>query len=82
MDECFGGKRTVYPRDLTVGSDYEGLSGRPDCMAQRHPEAEARLLKKWICMRCSATHRGRKPRVCRKCGYTGLRMKAAERRKT
>ncbi|DAC36732.1 MAG: 50S ribosomal protein L40e [Euryarchaeota archaeon] len=51
-------------------------------MAQRHPEAEARLLKKWICMRCSATHRGRKPRSCRKCGYTGMRIKAAERRKT
>ncbi|HIC50162.1 MAG: 50S ribosomal protein L40e [Candidatus Thalassarchaeum betae] len=51
-------------------------------MAQRHPEAEARLLKKWICMRCSATHRGRKPKVCRKCGYTGLRHKAIERRKT
>ncbi|MBR17843.1 MAG: 50S ribosomal protein L40e [Euryarchaeota archaeon] len=50
-------------------------------MAQRHPEAEARLLKKWICMSCSATHRGSKPRSCRKCGYTGLRKKAAERRK-
>ncbi|DAC67399.1 TPA: 50S ribosomal protein L40e [Candidatus Thalassarchaeaceae archaeon] len=50
-------------------------------MAQRFPEAEARLLKKWICMKCSATHRGTKVRVCRKCGYTGLRLKASERRK-
>ncbi len=49
-------------------------------MAQRHPEAEARLLKKWICMRCSATHRGSKPKSCRKCGYIGLRKKAAEKR--
>ena len=55
-------------------------------MAQRHPEAEARLLIKWICMNCSATHRAhggiKPPRSCRKCGYTGLRKKAAERRKT
>ncbi|DAC40641.1 MAG TPA: 50S ribosomal protein L40e [Candidatus Poseidoniales archaeon] len=50
-------------------------------MAQRFPEAEGRLLHKWICMKCSATHRGvKKPRVCRKCGYTGLRKKAVERR--
>ena len=66
--------------DFQVGSDYQWPVGRPVCMAQRHPEAEARLLKKWICMRCSATHRGRKPRSCRKCGYTGMRTKAAERR--
>ena len=35
-------------------------------MAQRHSVAEARLLQKWICMKCSATHRGTKPRACRK----------------
>ena len=29
-------------------------------MAQRHAVAEARLLKKWVCMKCSATHRGTK----------------------
>ena len=51
-------------------------------MAQRHPVAEARLLKKWICMKCSATHRGSKPASCRKCGYKKFRPKAAERRKT
>ncbi|MDC0851485.1 50S ribosomal protein L40e [Euryarchaeota archaeon] len=51
-------------------------------MAQRHSVAEARLLKKWICMKCSATHRGSKPRCCRKCKYTNLRMKASERRST
>ena len=47
-------------------------------MAQRHAVAEARLLKKWICMKCSATHRGTKaPRACRKCGYKNFRQKAA-----
>ena len=51
-------------------------------MAQRHAVAEARLLKKWICMKCSATHRGSKPGSCRKCGYKNFRPKAAERRKT
>ena len=51
-------------------------------MAQRHSVAEARRLKKWICMKCAATHRGSKPRACRKCGYTNLRPKAAERRST
>ncbi len=55
-------------------------------MAQRHPEAEARLLVKWVCMKCSATvraHGGVKPpKSCRKCGYTGFRKKAAERRTT
>lgn len=65
-----------------MGSGYEGPVSRRVSMAQRHPEAEARLLKKWICMRCSATHRGSKPKACRKCGYTGLRKKAAEKRST
>ena len=65
-----------------VGSDYEWPAGRPGCMAQRHPEAERRLLDKWICMKGSATHRGSKPRAGRKGGYTGFRKKAAERRKT
>ena len=51
-------------------------------MAQRHAVAEARLLKKWICMKCSATHRGSKPGSCRKCGYKNFRPKAAERRKS
>lgn len=52
-------------------------------MAQRHGVAEARLLNKWICMKCSATHRGTKaPGSCRKCGYKNFRQKAAERRKT
>ena len=51
-------------------------------MAQRHAVAEARLLKKWICMKCSATHRGRKPSSCRKSGYKKFRLKAAERRNT
>ena len=55
-------------------------------MAQRHPEAEKRLLQQWGCMNCSATNRAhnniKPPKSCRKCGYTGLRKKAAERRKT
>ncbi|MDP7003000.1 MAG: hypothetical protein QF911_05495 [Candidatus Thalassarchaeaceae archaeon] len=54
-------------------------------MAQRHPVAEDRLLKKWICMNCSATHRAhggiKPPNSCRKCGYARLRKKASERRK-
>ena len=73
--------RVTFRGRFVLGMDYEGVSGRRACMAQRFPEAEARLLKKWICMKCSATHRGTKVRVCRKCGYTGLRLKAAERRK-
>ena len=73
--------RLTFSGRVVLGMDYEGESGRRACMAQRFPEAEARLLKKWICMKCSATHRGTKVRVCRKCGYTGLRLKAAERRK-
>ena len=75
-------KTGLIPDGFRVGSDYEWSAGRPVCMAQRHPEAERRLLDKWICMKCSATHRGSKPRACRKCGYTGFRKKAAERRKT
>ena len=55
----------------------EGRVGRP--MAQRFPEAEKRLLHKQVCMRCSATIRGRAQR-CRKCGYKGLRPKNIERR--
>ena len=73
--------RLTFSGRFVLGMDYEGESGRRACMAQRFPEAEARLLKKWICMKCSATHRGTKVRACRKCGYTGLRLKASERRK-
>ncbi len=42
-------------------------------------EAIERRLNKKICMKCDA----RNPptaKKCRKCGYTGLRMKAKERR--
>ena len=76
--QCFGGEGCAsieIGKRLSMGCRSLGL------MAQRHPEAEERLLKKWICMNCSATHRGSKPRSCRKCNYTGLRKKAAERRK-
>jgi len=48
-------------------------------MAQRFPEAEKRLLHKLVCMRCSATIRGKAKR-CRKCSYKGLRPKHIERR--
>jgi len=45
----------------------------------RFPEAEARIFKKMICMRCGATNPwGAKK--CRKCGYKGLRPKAREPR--
>ena len=78
--ELIGSAMTSPVDQIALGMDYEGEAGRPDCMAQRFPEAEKRLLDKWICMKCSATHRGTKVRMCRKCGYSGLRKKAAERR--
>ena len=43
------------------------------------PEAEARLLKKKICMKCYARNSVRATR-CRKCRATQLRPKAAEGR--
>jgi len=45
----------------------------------RFPEAESRILVKKICMRCYARNAIRASR-CRKCGYTGLRVKARESR--
>ena len=80
MFECFGGWQCgkmlgIVHEAVMKGMQVGGL------MAQRHPVAEARLLKKWICMKCSATHRGsKKPRACRKCGYKNFRPKSAERR--
>ena len=46
----------------------------------RFPEAEARLLNKKICMKCSASNPPKATR-CRKCGYNKLRPKAKESRK-
>lgn len=46
----------------------------------RFPEAEARLLHKKICMKCSARNAVRATR-CRRCGSAQLRMKAREARK-
>jgi len=40
---------------------------------------ESRRLSKKICMRCNARN-PIKAKQCRKCGYTGLRMKAKESR--
>ncbi|MCL4344861.1 MAG: 50S ribosomal protein L40e [Candidatus Thermoplasmatota archaeon] len=42
-------------------------------------ESIERRLNKKICMRCDARNSVKATR-CRKCGYTGLRMKAKERR--
>ncbi|KAA8921899.1 MULTISPECIES: 50S ribosomal protein L40e [Thermoplasma] len=42
------------------------------------PEAVERRLNKKICMRCYARNSIRATR-CRKCGYTGLRLKKKER---
>ena len=42
-------------------------------------EAEARILKKMICMRCNARNPQRAEQ-CRKCGYKKLRPTAKERR--
>ncbi|MFB6164095.1 MAG: 50S ribosomal protein L40e [Haloarculaceae archaeon] len=41
-------------------------------------EAEERILKKMICMRCNARNPQRAER-CRKCGYAKLRPKNKER---
>jgi large subunit ribosomal protein L40e len=54
--------------------------GERDFMA-RFKEADARLLDKMICMNCYARNAPRATR-CRKCGYTHLRPKAKESRKT
>jgi len=45
----------------------------------RFPEATERVLNKKICMKCSARN-APKAKRCRKCGYTGLRVKAKETR--
>ncbi|MHC1624652.1 MAG: 50S ribosomal protein L40e [Methermicoccaceae archaeon] len=46
----------------------------------RFPEAEKRLFNVKICMRCNARN-ALKATKCRKCGYTGLRMKSRESKK-
>ncbi|MHC1593659.1 MAG: 50S ribosomal protein L40e [Methermicoccaceae archaeon] len=43
----------------------------------RFPEAEHRLLNIKICMKCNARNALKATR-CRKCGYSGLRMKSRE----
>ncbi|HDJ38560.1 MAG: 50S ribosomal protein L40e [Methanosarcinales archaeon] len=45
----------------------------------RFEEAENRLLRKKICMKCNARNPVRSTR-CRKCGYKYLRMKSKESR--
>jgi len=47
----------------------------------RFKEAEERLLNKKICMKCNARNAPKATR-CRKCGYTHLRPKAKESRKS
>ncbi|HII99925.1 MAG: ubiquitin-large subunit ribosomal protein L40e [Candidatus Methanomethylophilaceae archaeon] len=47
----------------------------------RFKVADERLLNKSICMNCSATNPPRATR-CRKCGYSQLRPKAKESRKS
>jgi large subunit ribosomal protein L40e len=46
----------------------------------RFPEAEARMLHKKICMKCSARNSMRATQ-CRKCGSSELRLKAREARR-
>ncbi|MBI4043658.1 MAG: 50S ribosomal protein L40e [Candidatus Diapherotrites archaeon] len=45
----------------------------------RFPEAENRLFANiWVCMACNARHRmgvGKKPKRCRKCKSTRMRLK-------
>lgn len=45
----------------------------------KFPEADARIINKKICMNCNARN-ALKALRCRKCGYTGLRMKSRESR--
>ncbi|MBU7026010.1 MAG: 50S ribosomal protein L40e [Theionarchaea archaeon] len=45
----------------------------------KSPEARTRLFNVKICMKCNARNPWRAKR-CRKCGHTGLRPKAKERR--
>ncbi|MCL2142127.1 MAG: 50S ribosomal protein L40e [Methanimicrococcus sp.] len=44
----------------------------------KFPEAEERLLKKKICMKCNARNSFRATR-CRKCAYPGLRIKSKDK---
>tara|TARA_B100000700_G_scaffold169482_1_gene187161 strand:+ start:8222 stop:8380 length:159 start_codon:yes stop_codon:yes gene_type:complete len=44
----------------------------------RFEQAEKRMLQKKICMRCNARN-PQKAKACRKCGYTGLRVRRRER---
>ncbi len=45
----------------------------------RFPEAEARMLRRKICMKCNARNAIRAVK-CRKCNYKGLRHKNIERK--
>ncbi len=47
----------------------------------RFKEADERLLNKMVCMSCSVTNAAKATR-CRKCGYSKLRPKAKESRKS
>lgn len=47
----------------------------------RFPEAEKVLLHMKICMKCNARNPIKATR-CRKCGYTNLRMKSKELKRT
>ncbi len=47
----------------------------------RFKEADERLLNKKVCMSCSVTNAAKASR-CRKCGYSKLRAKAKESRKS
>ncbi len=84
-----GGAR-AWPKGADLRSAAGGLRGfesRPPHHHQDHggiimarfPEAEARIFKKYICMRCGATNPWKADK-CRKCGYKGLRPKAREPR--
>lgn len=44
----------------------------------KFPEADARLLKKKICMKCNSRNSIRATR-CRKCGYSNLRLKSKDK---
>jgi large subunit ribosomal protein L40e len=40
----------------------------------KFPEADAQIIKIWICKKCKARNK-KGAKKCRKCGYTSLRPK-------
>ncbi|MHB8584279.1 MAG: 50S ribosomal protein L40e [Thermoplasmatota archaeon] len=74
-----GGEATAASARLTLKYGCRSWPHPQGAPMGRFPEAEARLLKKKICMNCYARNPLRSTR-CRKCNCTQLRPKAVESR--